>query len=100
MIVINLYFRDLSENLTTDKIAEIRAKLISNRRTRIKPEDEDSKSQSLALGDMEVTTIKLYFFNLLWGSEIWTCLYLEWSQRWFANGLDLKSDLNSRSPTI
>ena len=73
LIVINLYFRDLSENLTTDKIAEIRAKLISNRRTRIKPEDEDSKSQSLALGDMEVTTIKLYFFNLLWGSEIGTC---------------------------
>ena len=65
LIVIMLYFRDLSENLTTDKIAEIRAKLISNRRTRIKPEDEDSKSQSLALGDMEVTTIKFFcFFNL------------------------------------
>jgi len=46
--------RNLSEDLTTDKIAEIRAKLISNRRTRIKPEDEDSKAQSLALGDMEV----------------------------------------------
>ena len=74
LIVIKLYFRDLSENLTTDKIAEIRAKLISNRRTRIKPEDEDSKSQSLALGDMEVTTIKLFcFFNLYWGSEIQTC---------------------------
>ena len=61
LIVIKLYFRDLSENLTTDKIAEIRAKLISNRRTRIKPEDEDSKSQSLALGDMEVTTIIFFF---------------------------------------
>ena len=44
----------MSENLTTDKIAEIRAKLISNRRTRIKPEDEDSKTQSMVLGDLEV----------------------------------------------
>jgi hypothetical protein len=44
----------LSEDLTTDKIAEIRAKLISNRRTRIKPEDEDSKTTSLALADLEV----------------------------------------------
>ena len=66
-----LYFRDLSENLTTDKIAEIRAKLISNRRTRIKPEDEDSKSQSLAMGDMEVTKIILSFIY-----EIWTSLDL------------------------
>ena len=31
--------RNLSEDLTTDKIAEIRAKMMSNRRTRIKPED-------------------------------------------------------------
>jgi hypothetical protein len=50
----NFIFRNLSEDLTTDKIAEIRAKLISNRRTRIKPEDEDSKTQSLVLGDLEV----------------------------------------------
>ena len=47
--------RNLSEDLTTDKIAEIRAKLISNRRTRIKPEDEDSKTASLALADLEVS---------------------------------------------
>lgn len=52
--MIHLIFRNLSEDLTTDKIAEIRAKLISNRRTRIKPEDEDSKTQSLVLGDLEV----------------------------------------------
>ena len=52
--MIHFIFRNLSEDLTTDKIAEIRAKLISNRRTRIKPEDEDSKTQSLVLGDLEV----------------------------------------------
>ena len=34
--------KNLSEDLTKDKIAEIRAKLISNRRTRIKPEDDDA----------------------------------------------------------
>lgn len=49
------FYRNLSEDLTTDKIAEIRAKLISNRRTRIKPEDEDSKTTSLALSDLEVS---------------------------------------------
>ncbi|TRY63174.1 hypothetical protein TCAL_00483 [Tigriopus californicus] len=46
--------KNLSEDLTTDKIAEIRAKLISNRRTRIKPEDDDAKQTSLGLGDLEV----------------------------------------------
>ena len=45
--------KNLSEDLTTDKIAEIRAKLLSNRRTRIKPED-DPKTSSLGLGDLEV----------------------------------------------
>jgi len=43
--------------LTIDKIKEIRAKLISNRRTRIKPEDEDAGGKgeiASALGDFEV----------------------------------------------
>ena len=47
----------MSEDLTTDKIAEIRAKLISNRRTRIKPEDDEASKTSnltLALNDLEV----------------------------------------------
>jgi parafibromin len=39
--------KNLSEDLTRDKIAEIRAKFISIRRTRIKPEDEDAKAPSL-----------------------------------------------------
>ena len=39
--------KNLSEDLTRDKIAEIRAKFYSIRRTRIKPEDEDAKAQSL-----------------------------------------------------
>ena len=51
-------FRPLDKGLTIDKIKEIRAKLISNRRTRIKPEDEDAggKGESLAsaIGDLEV----------------------------------------------
>lgn len=51
---VGYYLRNLSEDLTTDKIAEIRAKLISNRRTRIKPEDDDAKQTSLGLGDLEV----------------------------------------------
>ena len=43
--------------MTIDKIKEIRAKLISNRRTRIKPEDEDAGGKgeiASALGDFEV----------------------------------------------
>ena len=59
--MIHFISRNLSEDLTTDKIAEIRAKLISNRRTRIKPEDEDSKTQSLVLGDLEVGICSLIF---------------------------------------
>jgi len=62
--MIHLIFRNLSEDLTTDKIAEIRAKLISNRRTRIKPEDEDSKTQSLVLGDLEVLICNQICSNL------------------------------------
>ena len=52
-------YRPLDKGLTIDKIKEIRAKLISNRRTRIKPEDEDAggKAESLAsaIGDLEVS---------------------------------------------
>lgn len=55
-------FRPLDKGLTIDKIKEIRAKLISNRRTRIKPEDEDAggKGESLAsaIGDLEVSSRK------------------------------------------
>ena len=52
MIVLD---RDLSADLTTDKIAEIRAKLLSNRRTRIKPgEDDDVRTAAIGMGDMEV----------------------------------------------
>ena len=55
-----IIFRPLDKGLTIDKIKEIRAKLISNRRTRIKPEDEDAsgKAESLAsaIGDLEVKT--------------------------------------------
>ena len=50
-------FRPLDKGLTIDKIKEIRAKLISNRRTRIKPEDEDAGGKgeiASALGDFEV----------------------------------------------
>ena len=51
-------FRPLDKGLTIDKIKEIRAKLISNRRTRIKPEDEDAggKGENLApaFGELEV----------------------------------------------
>lgn len=44
--------RNLSEKLTTDKIAEIKAKAISYRRTRIKPEDADEVTKgSIALGE-------------------------------------------------
>ena len=54
-----IIFRPLDKGLTIDKIKEIRAKLISNRRTRIKPEDEDAggKAESLAsaIGDLEVS---------------------------------------------
>ena len=39
--------KNLSEDLTRDKLAEIRAKVISLRRTRIKPEDEDAKAPAL-----------------------------------------------------
>jgi len=48
--------KDLSADLTTDKIAEIRAKLLSNRRTRIKPgEDDDVRTAAIGMGDMEVS---------------------------------------------
>ena len=54
-------FRPLDKGLTIDKIKEIRAKLISNRRTRIKPEDEDAggKGENLAsaIGELEVNII-------------------------------------------
>ena len=46
--------KNLSKDLTTDKIAQIRAKLLSNRRTRIKAEDDESKAPTLGLGDLEV----------------------------------------------
>jgi len=50
------YYRPLSEDLTTEKIAQIRAKLISNRRTKIvRPDEEESRNQSMVLGDLEVT---------------------------------------------
>ena len=39
---------DLSKELNRDKIAEIRAKFISSRRTRIKQDDEDDKSANLS----------------------------------------------------
>ena len=56
--MIIIFFRPLTGKLTIDKIKEIRAKLISNRRTRIKPEDEDAggKGEHLAsaIGDLEV----------------------------------------------
>lgn len=45
--------KNLSEDLTRDKIAEIRAKVISIRRTRIKPEDDEAKMVQ-SLGDLEV----------------------------------------------
>ena len=52
--------RDLSADLTTDKIAEIRAKLLSNRRTRIKPgEDDDVRTAAIGMGDMEVRRLEL-----------------------------------------
>ena len=58
-----IIFRPLDKGLTIDKIKEIRAKLISNRRTRIKPEDEDAggKAEGLAsaIGDLEVKTEKM-----------------------------------------
>jgi len=44
--IVNKELKNLSKDLTTDKIAEIRAKLISNRRTRIKPEDADDVTMS------------------------------------------------------
>jgi len=40
-------FKDLSDKLNADKLAAIRAKIIAQRRTRIKPEDEDAKAPSL-----------------------------------------------------
>lgn len=47
--------RPLSEDLTTEKIAQIRAKLISNRRTKIvRPDEEESRTQSMVMGDLEV----------------------------------------------
>lgn len=39
--------KNLSDELNTEKLAAIRAKFIAQRRTRIKPEDEDAKSGSL-----------------------------------------------------
>merc|ERR1712241_358994 len=50
--------KPVDKGLTIDKIKEIRAKLISNRRTRIKPEDEDAGGKgeiASALGDFEVS---------------------------------------------
>ena len=44
----------MSNDLNKDKIAQIRAKLLSNRRTRVKAEDDESKTTSLGLGDLEV----------------------------------------------
>ena len=43
----NKPLKNLSDDLTTDKIAAIRAKLLSNRRTRVKPEDDDAKTVSI-----------------------------------------------------
>jgi len=40
-------FKDLSDKLDKEKLAAIRAKIIAQRRTRIKPEDEDAKAPSL-----------------------------------------------------
>jgi len=40
-------FKDLSDKLDKEKLAAIRAKIIAQRRTRIKPEDEDAKATSL-----------------------------------------------------
>ena len=42
--------KNLSEDLTRDKIAEIRAKVISIRRTRIKPEDHEDTKAMPSLG--------------------------------------------------
>jgi parafibromin len=49
----NKPLKNLSDDLTTDKIAAIRAKLLSNRRTRVKPEDDDTKAPSMGLGVLE-----------------------------------------------
>ncbi len=54
--------RPLSDDLTTEKIAQIRAKLISNRRTKIvRPDEEESRTQSMVMGDLEVKANKLLF---------------------------------------
>uniref|UniRef100_A0A0K2U9A7 Hyrax [Apis mellifera] n=1 Tax=Lepeophtheirus salmonis TaxID=72036 RepID=A0A0K2U9A7_LEPSM len=46
--------KNLSDELTKDKLAEIRAKFISKKRTRIKPEDDESKGTSMGFGALEV----------------------------------------------
>jgi len=48
--------KNLSEDLTTAKIAEIRAKVFSNRRSRVKPEDEEGKA-TLYMDRNETSTI-------------------------------------------
>ena len=50
--------KNLSEDLTTAKIAEIRAKVFSNRRSRVKPEEEEGKAMpSLYMDRSETSTI-------------------------------------------
>ena len=61
--------KNLSDNLTKDKIAEIRAKLISNRRTRIKPEDADDAKTSIGaldLGDISREAKDIFSRERLW----------------------------------
>eukprot|EP00096_Caligus_rogercresseyi_P006844 TRINITY_DN2377_c0_g1_i2.p1 TRINITY_DN2377_c0_g1~~TRINITY_DN2377_c0_g1_i2.p1 ORF type:complete len:541 (+),score=182.42 TRINITY_DN2377_c0_g1_i2:29-1624(+) len=46
--------KNLSEKLTKEKLAEIRAKFVYNKRTLIKPEDDAAKGSSMSFGALEV----------------------------------------------
>ena len=55
--------KNLSEDLTTAKIAEIRAKVFSNRRSRVKPEDEAEASKATTAIYMDQRSETSTIFN-------------------------------------